>query len=229
MEPHAGCVEKANDVRLSFGDTIPGMEFEWVEAGDLLVGRSFAGTGISWIKLNAQNLVQGQIVQIDGQYFMCRCLKVGATSFGDSEWADILKRCGDSDDVWGNRNESFWGQEEHPVNPSFRMLGRRGEWTRGYAVKDSTFHLIGFRPALEPVKNPSDPDLRRAMHKRIKLWFPLGPVEGPIEGTLIECSDYDVTIRTKQKVKEVQPYIRQDGNEIIIARCILTWMTKNHT
>lgn len=82
---------------------------------------------------------------------------------------------------------------------------------------------------LEPVKYPSDPDLHRAMHKKVKLWFPLGPVEDPIEGTLIECSDYDVTIRTKQKVNDVQPYIRQDDNEIVIARCILTWMTKNHT
>lgn len=228
-QPYFGCVEKANEAKLGFGDTVPGMEFEWVEADNLLVGRDFACIGISWTKLNAQKLVLGQLTQIDGQYFMCRCLKVGTTDSEDSEWVNILKSCGDTTDIWGSRNDPFWGQEEHPFSPVFRMMGRREGRIHAYANRDAACSNFGFRPVLEPVKYAIDLDLYHAVHENVKLWFPFGPIECPIEGTLIECSDYDITIQTKQRLRleEKQPYIYQDGDEIVINRAILTWMTKN--
>lgn len=220
-EPHVGCVEKANDAKLGFGDTIPDMEFEWVEASNLLVARHLVCTGISWDALNAQKLIVGQPVRIDGRYFMCRC---------PSERDPIYDIHDESNNAWGDWDECFWCQEEHPDNPTFRVLRKMSKQETFYGTKDAAVARIGFRPVLEPVKLAGGPveNLYHAMHENVKLWFPFGPVECPIEGTLIECSDYDVTIQTKQRLKleEKQPYIYQDGDEIIINRYILTWMTE---
>lgn len=219
-QPYAGCVKNGNTAKLGFGYTDTNTAVEWVETGNLLVARHLLCTGISWEALNAQKLVVGQLVRIDGQYFMCRC---------PSERDAIYDIYDESDNVWGDWDEHFWCQEEHPDNPTFRVLRKMSKQSSFYGTKDAAVPRIGFRPVLEPVKYPGDLDMHHAMHETIKLWFPFGPVEDPIEGTLIEFSDYDVTVQTKQRLKleEKQPYIHQDGDEIVINRAILAWMTKN--
>ena len=185
-QPYVGCVKKGSAAKLSFGYTDPNTAVEWVETGNLLVARHLVCMCISWDALNAQNLVTGRLMLIDGQYFMCRC---------PSEQDAIY---GEPDNVWVDWDLYFW--TKHVANS-----------------------LIGFRPVLEPVKCVKDQDLSHTLHGSVKLWFPFGPVKG----TLTDYSDYDITIRTEQRLPEANSTVCRNDDEIVISRTGHIWMTNN--
>ena len=210
-QPYVGCVKKGGAAKLSFGYTDPNTAVEWVETGNLLVARHLVCMCISWDALNAQNLVTGRLMLIDGQYFMCRC---------PSEQDAIY---GEPDNVWVDWDLYFWCQEEHFSNPTFRVLRKMSQKKSAYGTKDAAVSLIGFRPVLEPVKCVKDQDLSHTLHGSVKLWFPFGPVKG----TLTDYSDYDITIRTEQRLPEANSTVCRNDDEIVISRTGHIWMTNN--
>ena len=68
-----------NGKRLLFGDTVSGKEISWarLQNGLLIAGRCVC-TEISWEQLHEEGFVFGAPITIDGETYLCRCLRVGA-------------------------------------------------------------------------------------------------------------------------------------------------------
>lgn len=117
---------KYNGERLSLGPTVPGKAIQWVKANGLLIADRCVCTQISWGELDFIGLVFGTIIQIDGRWYLCRCLKVGAEGGVPNEWDAILEKVGESNDLWHWKDAFFWGQE---------TLGNLGNQAWGRAVR----------------------------------------------------------------------------------------------
>ena len=70
-------IEKFGNISLDgpncgLGDTCPGFEIEWVHLNGLYVAKRNLRSSISWDALNAEGLIFGKEITIDGRPFLCR-------------------------------------------------------------------------------------------------------------------------------------------------------------
>lgn len=137
--------------RISIGDTISSFAIQWVRLSNgLLVADRCICNNVSWEQLNASGLVFGKVIQIDGSWYLCRCLKVGVKGCDPNEWDATLAEAGEDDEVWCWMGQYFWGQE----TPEDWVSGRavRG-WVsaRHWDYNDATIRNVGvgFRPVLD--------------------------------------------------------------------------------
>ena len=205
------------------GDTVGGHEIQWVKDGERLIADRCIVQNITWNDLDVFGFIFGCPVLIDGKRYLCRSLKGGALPETHNEWDDLMKRHGGKESLWHWQRVYFWCQEEHSSNPTFRMLRKMSQQESAYGTKGVANSLIGFRPVLEPGKCVKDQDLSHALRGSVKLWFPFGPVEG----TLTDYSDYDITIRTEQRLPEANSNVCRNDDEIVISRTGPIWMTNN--
>ena len=217
-----------NGEQISFGDSTPGQEISWVRMqSGLLVADRCVCTNISWEDLDKEGFVFGALVTINGETYLCRCLKVGAKKGETNEWDAALDETGEGNDLWHWENKYFWGQEtlEQEVSLERGALFRadRGYhsarfWSINFAT--GRYADVGFRPALEYLgSEPCPPDT--LLGKKVRVYGLDGVT---IEGRLVDFSDYDVTLEDNLPMFANCPWITKEGRNIIIDRENITWL-----
>lgn len=188
MVPSSLCM---SNTTITVGDTVPMRELQWVPDGDRLIADRCICLNVSWQQLNRQGLIFGTPMIIDGQPYMCRCLKVGTKQGDPNEWDDLLNRIGRKDEVWHWRGQQFWGQEIVDSLPSAGIV-RGGKSSRDLrlAISAISMKAIGFRPILEPL-SPLPSDLSGFVGKRIRVYGPSGK---DIIGLLVSADEYDLVL-----------------------------------
>ena len=176
---------------ISFRAMVPDKAINWVPVNGLLIADRCLLTSISWDDLNAQNLVFGKEIKIQGFQFRLRLLKVGSTEGALNEWDTALDIVGDNDDLWHWSEMFFWGQEKSKIAASYRVY-------RGYSSARFWYcnpasprvSYLGFRPALEPL--PTDPSALRHGQEVLVIGH-----DGAVVGDLEDMTPYDFIIRSK--------------------------------
>ena len=207
-----------NDERLSIGPTVPGKAIQWVKANNLLIADRVICTNVSWAQLDACGLVFGIPVQIDGNMYLCRCLRVGSKESVPNEWDDALTATDESNDLWHWSNEFFWGQE--PAHSSYRAV--RGDCSArhwDYITAATRSVGFGFRPVLEPLgSEPWNPYV--LIGKTIRLYGTRGV---PLEGCLLDVDDYDFTLTPVTGTPTDCLWASKAGDNLIVSRDSVLW------
>ena len=207
---------------VSFGDTVPGRELQWVKLkSGLLIADRCACTNISWEDLDKVGFAFGTPVTINGETYLCRCLRVGTVEDEPNEWDTALDEAGEDNDLWHWRDGYFWGQETSVYEASTRSI-RGHDSARDWYFSSATFRSegVGFRPALEYLgPAPCSPDT--LLGKKAKVYCSDGVT---IEGCLVGFSDYDVILETNSPIPAGYPWITKEGNSIVINRRNIGWL-----
>lgn len=215
---------KYNGERLSLGPTVPGKAIQWVKANGLLIADRCVCTQISWGELDFIGLVFGTIIQIDGRWYLCRCLKVGAEGGVPNEWDAILEKVGESNDLWHWKDAFFWGQETlgNLGNQAWGRAVRGGYWASYWNSYISTSRLanIGFRPALEPLI-PAPLDYGPIVGTEIT---PMGPDYKFVSGRLVAFTDYDLVLESPSPLPDACEWAVPGGKQIIVDRASVSWL-----
>lgn len=141
-----------NSGQIRLGESVPGKEIQWVRlSSGLLIADRCVCNQISWEQLHTQGLVFGTPFQIDGQFYLCRCLKVGAEDGVPNEWDAALDETGEDNEIWHWDDWYSWGQEATSSGLTCAVRGCRSAryWDDRTAANRGV--LAGFRPALEPL------------------------------------------------------------------------------
>lgn len=174
---------------ISFGETLPDMAISWVPVNGLLIADRCLLTNVSWDDLDAQGLVSGKEITVQGFRFKVRLLIVGSEDNVPNEWDAALDTVGEDDALWHWRGKYFWGQESVSgvaSHRAYRGYSSARFWDSYYA--SDSYSLVGFRPALEPL--PTDP----AALKHGQEALVVGRI-GAVVGGLIDATAYDFVIQ----------------------------------
>ena len=207
--------------KIFFGDTVPGKELRWVEAGKLLVADRCACTNISWNNLDRLGFVTGWPVRIDGKSYLCRCLHVGVDREEPSEWDELLDEFGIEDSLWHWQDQSFWGQETHSAQRELRILrGYCSARSRGDNYADDRLPMIGFRPVLEPLSSIPD-DLGPLAGKEVCIY---GPVRTRFTANLMSADEYDIIMEEKCGLPIDCNWVIRERGMMLVRRDAITWL-----
>jgi len=206
---------------LSIGNTVKGKEISWVNVNGLLVADHIICINISWNNLSQQGFIFGKKVSIDGNLYLCRCLKVGSNGRTANEWDDILDATSEDDSLWHWEDAFFWGQETSKLNMARRAA--RGYtsaryWGSGLASYRSVY--IGFRPALDPLV----PDYLIS-DSQVGTTINVYGNDGDISGVLCGFTDYDLFLSPTADNAQIPDYpwcFQQEDGTIIIDRFAVT-------
>lgn len=211
--------------RISIGDTISSFAIQWVQLSNgLLVADRCICNNVSWKQLNESDLVFGKVIQIDGKWYLCRSLKVGAKEGDPNEWDAALAEAGENDEVWHWKGQYFWGQETPESWASFRAI-RGYHSARHWNSKRATRRTanVGFRPALEALV-PAPLDYGPLVGTEITLMV---PDHRFVTGMLVSVSDYDLGLETHSPLPDISKWAIPDGERIIIDRASVGWLRKS--
>lgn len=176
---------------ISIGETVPRMALTWNVVGSRLVANQTVCDNISWNQLCEAGYVNGHPDQIDGKFYLCRCLSVGKQTGDPNEWDELLDQYGEDNDLWHWLGTAFWGQEEAEGHPDYRSArGKTSPRLWGLYHKNDRHIYLGFRPILEPL--PPEPELEElSTGTKIKVY---GPSGAAVVGKLAGLDDYDLTL-----------------------------------
>lgn len=181
-----------NAPELKIGNSVAGKELSWIEVNGILVSDRNVVRNISWYELDAQGLVWGREVTVDGQRYILRLL--GKTADGRDEWdAALMETAGTRLGLawlWNCDGGASWTQEESPSGSNCKIL-------RGGTLAENQVHFsvyergntTGWRPVLEPVRLP----LSELVNKSVLVHCDSG---GTASGILLEYTDYDLILAT---------------------------------
>ena len=174
---------------IEVGEMTPSKEIGWVAVNGLLIADQCLLTNISWDDLDAQGLVSGKEITVQGFRFKIRLLKVGSEDNVPNEWDAALDTVGEDDPLWHWRGKYFWGQESVSGVASYRVC--RGYYSaRSFAWNSSgtRYATLGFRPALEPL--PTDPAALRQGQEALIIGR-----ASVVMGSFMDATDYDLVIQ----------------------------------
>ena len=110
---------------------------------------------ISWDSIQAQDLVKGKVIEINGRYYLVRLMTGGNSNPASSaggEWDDLIVAFtpNDEDSNWSNR--TLIAEASANAFPGRRLV--RGftsvsEFAANYANANTTANVLYYRPALE--------------------------------------------------------------------------------
>lgn len=210
VQPGSACPGR---VSIGLGNTVPGMELQWVKDGDRLVANRCACVAISWQELDDHGYIFGWPVSIDGKPYLCRSLEVGSLSRSMNEWDSILDDLGDDDSIWHWKGQWFWGQEQAAAW-THRYV--RGNTSARYRCDRSEQHIsdaLGFRPVLEPL---SPAPLDKKLGSKITVY---GPHKIVIQGTLAGFDDYDIALDGVEPLYSGCDWaVRTKGGQAVVRR-----------
>ena len=215
---------KYNGERHCLGPTVPGEAIQWVKANGLLIADRCVCTQISWGELDFIGLVFGTIIQIDGRWYLCRCLKVGAEGGVPNEWDAILDVTGDDDDVWHWKEASFWGQETADKSQQKSVRGGHGARFWMALAPNLWYSELGFRPILEPLL-PGTTDISKLLGRRLSLIDRNGK---PITGNLESFDDYDLVLDAVFPLPDESSWATIRDGKIILSRPEVWLKEKNY-
>lgn len=176
---------------ISFGDTAPDMAISWVPVNGLLIADRCLLTNTSWDDLDAQGLVYGKEIKVQGFKFTVRLLQVGNNENVPNEWDASLDTVGEDDGLWHWKEKFFWGQESVDADKDGAYHAYRGYFSARYWFNISSGYRtgrVGFRPALEPLPTDAS-DLRRGQSVMV-----IGR-DGCVVGELVDETQYDFVIQ----------------------------------
>lgn len=131
----------------------------WVKPSglNLLVADRVLLVDVSWQDLNNDGFVAGKRILIDGQYFRCRLLQVGAVKDKGvpNEWDKALNETVEDNTLWHWEEMYFLGADISAYGMKHRAVRGYSSaryWSDNHAARRNMF--VGFRPALEPL--PAD-------------------------------------------------------------------------
>ena len=207
---------------ISFGDTVPGRELQWVKLKNgLLIADRCVCTSIFWEDLDKKGFALGTPITIDGEAYWCRCLQVGSEEGEPNEWDSALDEAGEDNDLWHWKEKYFWGQETLKYGASSRAI--RGYYSARHWFDDSATRRsasLGFRPALEYLGSaPCSPDT--LVGKKTKTYCPDGVA---IEGRLVDFSDYDIVLEASTPVPVGCSWATTEGRNIVIDQGNIIWL-----
>lgn len=211
--------------RISIGDTISSFGIQWVRLSNgLLVADRCICNNVSWEQLNESGLVFGKVIQIDGSWYLCRCLKVGAKGGDPNEWDVALAEAGEDDEVWCWKGQYFWGQETLEGRAPYRAV-RGYHSARCWSCNGAAFRgaTVGFRPALEALV-PAPLDYGPLVGTEITL---MTPDHKFVTGMLLSISDYDLGLETHSLLPDISKWAIPDGERIIIDQASVSWLKKS--
>ena len=187
-KPVTSCAEYRSGQAISFGEAVSDKAISWVPVNGLLIADRCLLTSISWSDLDAQNLVFGKEIKIQGFQFRSRLLKVGNADRVPNEWDTALDIVGDNDNLWYWKNILFWGQET--VGNASSRASRGYSSARYWTWDDSSYRhaRLGFRPVLETLH--ADHSALRPSQEILVIGH-----EGCVVGKLIEKTQYDLVLR----------------------------------
>lgn len=176
---------------IKVGETVPGKESFWVVVNGMLIADRCILTNVSWNDLNANDLVFGKEVTIEGYRYKARLLKVGSEEGDPNEWDAALDTVGGEDnELWHWNTTLFWGQEQ-PASLSASLRVYRGfnsarhfYWL-SFDYRDAR---LGFRPALVPLT--TEQPAPALLGHPLKLWGGQNIVWGCLE----DVTDYDIVL-----------------------------------
>lgn len=204
----------------SIGDTAE-RKIQWVQWNNLLVAKHCICTEITWDEVNKLGFIFGKAVCIDGRYYLCRSLKVGAFDSAPNEWDMLLNDIGDDLKNFDWAVTLTWGQEG-AYNEKFHRVARGGTTARNWKGKDPAIGRgrMGFRPVLEPLALLPD-DFGSLLGTQVSL---LGIDCKTVSGELVGFSDYDLELRAP-----VPPFVDcswavADGITITVDRSHIGWL-----
>lgn len=174
---------------IEIGETASGKEISWVPVNGLLIADRCLLTNVSWDDLDAQGLVSGKEITVQGFRFKIRLLKVGSEDNVANEWDAALDTVGEDDALWHWHGKYFWGQES--VSGVASCRADRGYHSARYFDWGSSGRrdaLLGFRPALEPL--PTDPAALRYGQEALAIGR-----SGAVVGSLIDVTTYDLVVQ----------------------------------
>lgn len=210
--------------KITLGASVPGKELQWVKLkSGLLIADRVVCVSVSWEHLDDQGLVFGTPFQIDGQFYLCRCLKVGAEGGVPNEWDTALGEAGEDVEIWHWSGQYFWGQETLENQESRRAV--RGYCSARYWNNNSAssrFVRLGFRPALEPLgSEPCSPET--LIGKTIRLYGPRG---ASLEGRLQDVDDYDFILSPAAGAHTRCFWTSKAGDNLVVSRDSILWFTE---
>lgn len=210
-----------NSEQIRLGESVPGKEIQWVRlSSGLLIADRCVCTQISWEQLHTQGLVFGTPFQIDGKWYLCRCLKVGAKRGDPNEWDAALDETDEGNEIWHWDDWYSWGQEATFSGLSRAVRGCRSarRWDRTSASNRDV--LLGFRPALEPLA-PAPLDYGPMVGTEITF---IGLDSETISGKLAHFTDYDLVLEAASSLPDVCKWAIPDGERVIIDRASVAWL-----
>lgn len=205
---------------LSFGDSAAGKEIQWVKDGSMLIADSCVCTNISWRQLSRMGFVFGALVQVNGEDYLCRCLKVGSEEGEPNEWDALLDKYGEGDHLWNFVEIYFWGQETNLRCQTARAL--RGYFEGRFwdsCLAEHCDKKIGFRPVLEPITLLQLSE--SLVGSRITVFGPCGE---SIRGELISFDNYDLMLVPERKTKF--RWAAQKGKQFVVSRDVIAGIIK---
>ena len=176
---------------ISFGSATPNKIISWVPVNGLLIADQCLLTKISWDDLDAQGLVFGREINIQGFRFKIRLLKVGTEEGVSNEWDAALDIVGENNTLWNWDAKYFWGQESTARYASFRAYrGYDSARFWNYDNASTRYAFLGFRPVLEPLH--AAPSALRPGQKVLVIGY-----DGCVMGRLVEKTQYDLILQLK--------------------------------
>ena len=216
-EPGCYC---GNCSDISIGDTVPRLELAWLKHKGLLIADKCACTNISWEELNSNGFIWGRPVRIDGRYYLCRSLSVGAGKDELNEWGDLLRTDEDAEvgktegDLFIWSDAYFWGQEQtNPNKAVYAVRGFKSLWYFAGFNGGSKSWQLGFRPVLEHLLAPSEIS-ERIVGRTATLY---GPGETFVAGRVTGIDDYDLVLSPDYLPHDCEWAI-QRKNDMIVSR-----------
>lgn len=188
-EPKKPCVVPEDDMKILIGDTVSGMELEWIRLGDLLLAKNCVCTDVSWFWLDQLGLIYGRTITIDRKQYFCSSLSVGKEMGVPNEWDFYLDSIGY---LPYQLTVPFWGKDAAKsdlTQPQRVVRGGDAARSWGFAYWESRYEDVGFRPILEPLdKRLQALDL---LNRQVRI---RGTRSEITIGTLVDYDDYDVVL-----------------------------------
>lgn len=192
---HSG-VEIKGDHVLSLGDTIPGMEIQWVHEGKMFVADRCACLNVTHDQLfkpGGPAEMGRKVVGIDGKPYL--------SGFVGKLWESLVAAAAESGlpsmqapDFWHCENAGFWtGTINAKSNPHMAEVIGLGEPGNMVFLDPGLLRQdIGYRPVLEALPEiPLDSKLKR---KFINIHCKGGYL---LTGWFQEATDYDIIIKPR--------------------------------
>ena len=205
------------------GDSVSKLTIPWCRIGQKWIATENILLNIAWQELAARNLIRGNPVKIDGQYYLCRILNGDAIGVGDTEWDKALISTTRDDEFWHWQSHFSWSSRLHEEEDGTRKAYVHG----GTSANDINFFLvaarysrIGFRPVLEPMAPPKA-ITKRAIGKHIQVYGPAGKVGGVLK----DFSEYDLVIEG-DLFDGTDDWMATDGKTITVDRGQLVYWNR---
>lgn len=206
---------------LAIGDTVPGKELRWVPWNGLLVANRCILCNISWEDLNEFGYIFGKPMEIDCQNYLCRSLTVGRDRGFPCEWDKMMSDLSKNNDLWNWRDNWTIGQETATAGEEFRVTrGSISALHRSYMGSERASQNVGFRPVLEPL-GVCSADPNSLIGRKVKIW---GPNWLPVDGVLVDASDYDLVLDTPTALLNARGWSLMDSERTILDRTRANWL-----